>query len=156
MHISIGSEKMPDSATISEAGLDFSASMIGDLPDGLTSVASLEYMIIPTLKEPVRESWESAIDRHLIEWGRNPRYFDNAEITAPSKISIDKATQFARCRKQDGSMPGPMRVVPDGDGGIAFEFSIGDSFVSIDVGEEGRIVLNVFRDCKLLLTQRIG
>ena len=47
-------------------------------------------------------------------------------------------------------MAAPLRVVPDGEGGISFERRDEIRFQSLDVLQDGSIELHTFRDCRLV------
>ena len=75
------------------------------------------------------------IDDYLIEWG-------------PSEAIIRLAGQIAMVLRDNGAAA-PLRVVPDGEGGISFERRSGDWFESLDILEGGSIELTTFKDCRL-------
>jgi hypothetical protein len=99
------------------------------------------------------EQWDQIIDAYLVEWGRDPSSLDDGEIIPPSVDTINKACQLAIHYRDNGAPP-PLRVVPDADGGIAFERSDGSVFQSLYVLEDGEFELLTFRDCKLIDRQR--
>jgi len=98
--------------------------------------------------EKNRLGWQRMIDDFLIEWGRNPQQLQEDDIDAPTVAAIQKAIDIARkCR--DNGVAAPLRVVPDGEGGIAFECHDGDYFLSLDIFGNGLVELATFRDCRL-------
>lgn len=106
----------------------------------------------PTQIAAWRARWDELVDSYLIEWGRDPSRFDGEEIVPPTEASIGRACEVAGlCR--DGAWPPPLRVVPDGEGGVVFERRVGDIFESLEILADGRVELNTFKDCRLLETR---
>lgn len=101
--------------------------------------------------EKWREQWEEIIDSKLIEWGKDPSALaDPGEgIVAPSLQSIKIASEVAQSAR-DAGWPPPTRVVPDGEGGIAFERQSGGVFESLEVTANGIVELLKFIDCRLV------
>ena len=52
-------------------------------------------------------------------------------------------------RLRDESQPVPLRVVPNGDGGIAFEYRVRSVFGTIEIEDAGPAEATVFVDGKL-------
>lgn len=86
--------------------------------------------------EKHRAAWNEIIDHKLIEWGRNPEALEDDECEPPTKIAIQMAIEEARLRSDKGDVH-PTRVVPDGDGGLAFEFIRGDVVKSMEFRSDG-------------------
>ncbi|MCH8252238.1 MAG: hypothetical protein IID36_07275 [Planctomycetes bacterium] len=72
----------------------------------------------------------------LVEWGRNPDLLAEDDLIAPTPEAIERAIKIAEHLEVDGSPP-PMRVVPDGDGGIVLEHSCGSVTTSIEIASDG-------------------
>lgn len=100
-------------------------------------------------QKDLREAWDRIIDSYLIEWGRNPEAFDTEEIIPPSESVIHRACILAQ-QMRDAGLPPPLRVVPDGDGGVSFERQTGQRFESLDLSSEGTIELVTFEDCRIV------
>ena len=95
-----------------------------------------------------RAGWQVMIDERLVEWGRNPNQFDEEDFVAPDAEVLERACRIAMCWRDDG-WPAPLRVVPDGEGGIAFERRSGSVFEALTINSDGTTELVVFRDCVL-------
>jgi hypothetical protein len=103
-----------------------------------------------------RADWEQIIDHCIIEWGsciiewgKNPPGSDEDDFEPPARPTIDLARDIVRyCR--DRGLVAPQRVVPDGTGGIAFEFTEGDSFTTLQIYEDRSVELLLFKDCHLV------
>lgn len=104
-----------------------------------------------------RERWQQMIDRYLVEWGRDPNQLEDEDegVVPPSKAIINRASQIAM-NLRDAGWPGPLRVVPDGDGGISFERRTGAYFESLDILEDGSVELATFKDCRLQFRRRLA
>lgn len=96
-----------------------------------------------------REGWQRIIDEFLVEWGRDPAILDDDSIVSPSSAIINYACQWAMHLRDVGAPP-PIRAVPDGDGGIAFERRNGDCFESLEIREDRGVELITFRNCRIV------
>jgi len=122
-------------------GLDSPVSTEGFNPGVLAITASD--------RKCLAEQWNAIIDQPLIKWGLNPSVTDEDGLVFPSKKSCASAVELA-ARLRDHSWPLPTGVIPDGEGGIAFENKQGSSYQRFEMDENGHIMLLNFRDCKLL------
>lgn len=95
-----------------------------------------------------RGGWQRMIDDYLVEWGRDPSRLEDEGIVAPSVAIITWASQVAM-KLRDARWPAPLRVVADGEGGIAFERRAGTLFESLNIGADGSLELVTFNDCRL-------
>lgn len=101
----------------------------------------------PAAEEKNSEGWERIINRFLIPWGQDPSLLDDDENTPPSKRIIHLAARVA-IKFRNAGTPAPVRVVPDGEGGMAFEWQEGKSFQSLNVSCQEEIEFCVFDDCR--------
>ena len=106
----------------------------------------------------VREStsaWQRVIDDKLIEWGRHPGQLEDDGIKPPTPLVLAKACEFATfCRDRD--IDSPLRVSPDGSGGVVFEWRADPLYFSVEVNACGNTELLVFENSKLLNRNPIG
>lgn len=102
-----------------------------------------------------REGWQRIIDKRLVEWGRNGYAFDEEGLTPPTDDVIYKACELATRYRNDG-LPHALRVLPDGDGGIVFEWRFGRQFWSLEIAPNSDPVLSVFDDCQLVTTATLS
>jgi hypothetical protein len=85
------------------------------------------------------DGWDQCIDGKLIEWGRTPAFFgDEDEIIPPAPEIVSLATKIAGAYREM-KFPAPDNVVPDGDGGIVFELSIGTMKEFIHIWDDGNV-----------------
>lgn len=138
-----GGCKMPQSSV--------SQTLLGDFPAFVPTGATCDDALAsePRPREKDRAGWQRIIDKHLIEWGRNPALFDPEEIVPPSPFIIDAASKIA-IRLRDVGWAAPLRVVPDGDGGIAFENRAGEILQTLNVQPDGSVELITFHNCRLV------
>ena len=95
-------------------------------------------------------AWNWIIDVFLVEWGKNPESVADDGIVPPSREVIGKACELAS-RPRDALVPPPLRVVPDGEGGVAFECRTPSCFQSLYVRHDNTVELLTFdSDCKLV------
>jgi hypothetical protein len=96
-----------------------------------------------------RDDWQELIDYKLIEWGRDPDQLAEHELIPPTTRAVQRAIQIAKELQARKALP-PMRVVPDGDGGIVMERWCGPWSVSIEIDHHGVTELVVVRDCHVV------
>lgn len=108
---------------------------------------------LPQKSNPRYIAWQKIIDNQLIEWGRDTFQFDEEDFVPPTKISIKRANDLAT-EFRNRCLPEPLRVVPDGEGGIAFERRSERFFITLEISSDGSIEQNIFDDCRLIPTHR--
>ncbi len=113
---------------------------------GAASQAELQSYDDPVRED--REGWLRMVDRFLVEWGRDPQALADAGVEPPSGEIIVLAAKWAERAAKFG-WAAPTRVVPTGDGGIAFELRSGDLFQSLEILADGRALLTTYIDCRL-------
>lgn len=96
-------------------------------------------------REQSREAWQRLIDDYLVEWGRDLTRLAEDDLVAPSRELIDYACVVAMACRDDG-VPAPIRVVPDGEGGVSFEWHDGPDFRSVNVCEDGTVWFSLFHE----------
>ncbi|MBI3834564.1 MAG: hypothetical protein HY287_09585 [Planctomycetes bacterium] len=121
--------------------------------DGEVTVASPDTLARDTSeREFATEQWQEVIDRKLVDWGRNPQQLEYEELIPPTRFAIQSAAAIAMlCR--DHALAPPMRVVPDGDGGIILERWKGSLSTSIEVARDGTVEVVVVEDCRVVSRQ---
>jgi hypothetical protein len=100
-----------------------------------------------------RTAWQTIIDYTLVEWGRNPGRFAEDGLTPPSANAIRVACQVAQ-HLRDHDKDTPLRVVPNGDGGIVFERSQGEIFETIEIQDNGSVEWATFSNGRLRSRRR--
>jgi hypothetical protein len=84
----------------------------------------------------------------LLAWHNEPDYLVDEDVLPPTRQIIYKAYRLAMALR-DNRSPGPLRVVPDGDGGIVFERQEGAVFETISVESTGRVEVMSFEGSRL-------
>ena len=114
-----------------------------------TNADSSARQMTPSRDDQEREAWENLIDGTLIEWGRDPSALEDDGVVPPSIETIKHACEIAtELRRLD--FPAPTRLVPTGDGGIAFEVDAGCDFVSVEIAPDGAVEYLRFSGSKLV------
>jgi hypothetical protein len=93
-------------------------------------------------------AWQAVYDDTLMEWGLDVSRFVEAGLTPPSAKAISVACQVAKMLR-DGGAEAPLRVVPNGDGGLVFERSKGEVFETLEIQEGGAVEWASFRNSRL-------
>ena len=93
--------------------------------------------------------WDAMISQ-LLQWSDDPAEAgDDDGFDPPSYTAIGQALELARAWR-DAEMVPPLRVLPDGEGGIAFERREGPSFKSLRVSADGTVELLAFENSRLI------
>ena len=103
-----------------------------------------------------RERWRSVVDRPLIEWGRDPERFrdEEEEIEPPSPDVVQVASLVALTLSRT-SVPSPLRVAMNGEGGITFEWRDGAGFSTLEITRDGKAEFFRYEDCRLVSKSRL-
>ena len=104
--------------------------------------------------ERTRQAWQKLIDHTLVEWGKDASSLEDEEFVPPSLEVVDLACEIAMGLRDDGAEP-PTRVVPDGEGGIAFERVEGAFSESLNVYADRAVEFLGFDDCRLICRRRL-
>jgi hypothetical protein len=100
--------------------------------------AATDDTLATTIVEPMhRDSWQAVIDYKLVEWGRQPWQLAEDELIPPTPAAVGRAIQIAESFR-DRNAPPPLRVVPDGDGGVVFERWTQAHTQAIEITKDGR------------------
>jgi len=102
----------------------------------------------------VAAGWNRVIDQ-LLDWFRNPQELADEGFLPPNKALIAKACDMA-VDFRDEELAFPLRVIPDGDGGISLERRAGLCFETINFYDDGSVELLLFEDCKLVCRLSLG
>ena len=105
-----------------------------------------------------RIAWQRLIDEKLIEWGRHPERFEDEDgYKAPGADILAQATKLVAYCRDHGVLP-PLRMAPDGEGGIIFDWKNHDTplHVVAHIHPDGAMEMLEFLDCNLVARKRIG
>jgi hypothetical protein len=94
-------------------------------------------------------AWNQLTDS-LVGWGLRYAEDDDDELEWPSRSLLASAYSLAR-RMRDQDVPAPSNIVPNGEGGVAFEWRAGRLFTEIEVAKDGSSEFLAFDHGKLVL-----
>ena len=103
---------------------------------------------LTSVVSPERSLWAHVIDNQLVEWGKDPDALADDGLVPPSKAIIHSACRLAMYLRDKG-WPGPLRVVPDGEGGITFERRADTCFETLTLHADSTIELLTFVNYEL-------
>lgn len=135
--------------------------MVASLPmahangKGMPAPAAAE---IASLTKEARNAWQRLIDEQLIEWGRRPEQFEDEDgYQAPAPDVLAQATKLVAYCRDHGVLP-PLRMAPDGEGGIIFDWKNSDPplHVIAQIHADGVMEMLEFLDCNLVARKRLG
>lgn len=100
--------------------------------------------------------WDSIIDDYLIEWGSNPGQIAVDDDTPPSSELIHRAIDIAKELKNQ-NFDAADRVVPNGDGGLTFEwFKENGFFFVLELRKNNDIVVETYENGNLINEKRLA
>ena len=120
------------------------------IPKSATSIVE-EEILSYSERETNRFAWQDIMDYKLLEWVFHPELLEDDGLVAISPKIISEACKF--CRLESGN-PVPSNVVPNGDGGIVFEWKEGSYFRTIEFLADGSKEDCLFIDSHLKHRQR--
>ena len=96
-----------------------------------------------------RAAWNRVVDEQLIPWG-NGRADVDPDLLPPSPSSIRSAAVLAHRFRDAGERP-PTAVLPNGDGGVLFEYRTGRlASVQLEVLHDGDVERTEYDDAGLV------
>lgn len=119
------------------------------LKDGARHASTINEEAVDAPTAANRSAWQHVIDHTLIEWGRNPGGLEDDGLDPPSADMIQRAIDFAQVVQQAGYPP-PTSVVPDPNGGIVFERTIGDTTEEYHFWDDGTVDYCRFEGTRLV------
>jgi hypothetical protein len=99
-------------------------------------------------------AWQQIIDERLVACGQHADLADD-DLQPPTAEVLDRACEFAAFCRDHGVDP-PLRVVPNGAGGVVFEWRARPYFHTVEIRADGGAELLVFENSKLLTREAIG
>jgi hypothetical protein len=107
------------------------------------------------LSDKHREAWRAVIDERLKAWQQSPEELDEDGLEPPSAEIFPLVEEVALVLKEQGVDP-PLRIVPNGEGGVMFEWRHPPFFWSLDVEKDGSMALSVFRNSRLVSRHQLS
>ena len=115
-----------------------SDTLTGDPPRKVATGAAKDDSLASPVDQPNWDAWQEVIDQKLIEWGRDPAQLAEDDLIPPTRESVRQANRIALAFRDTRVAPTDA-VVPDGDGGIAFERWEGDLSETLEISDAGEI-----------------
>lgn len=110
--------------------------------------AAADQGLASSLKTEIWDKWTAVIDT-LLDWLIHPDQLNYEEIIPPSREIIKQACDIARLLQSQNYRP-PLQVVPDGEGGISFEFQWENYYQSLKLLADSSVEQLLFRDYQLI------
>lgn len=118
------------------------------VPEPQTRVES-ECLLVSYAPEEDVSAWNELSDS-LIGWALHCEEDDEGDgLKWPSRALLAKAYSVA-CAMRDAKVPVPSNVVPNGEGGVAFEWQVGPYFTKIELAKDGSSEFLAFDHGKLV------
>lgn len=100
------------------------------------------------------EHWNK-LEQQLRRWKENPSEIQDDEVTPPDRDLIVTAIGILRLIRDNKGAP-PLRIVPNGEGGIVFESRTGSYFQAIELARDRSVEFMVFRNSRLVFRLPAG
>jgi hypothetical protein len=113
-----------------------------------------EHLLVRYASKENVSAWDKLNDS-LIDWGLHCEENDEGDgLEWPSRPLLASAYSLA-CAMRDAEVPAPSSIVPDGEGGVAFEWRAGSYFTKIELGKDGSSEFLAFDNGKLVSRGRL-
>lgn len=125
-----------NSGSCSMTRLSNSSTISGPIMQKSNTHAADDEILSSSELENKRDAWNQIIEYKLIEWAVNPESIEEDGLEMPSREIITEACKFSKQMSRE-AIPAPISVVPNGDGGIVFEWRDGHIFETIEIYADG-------------------
>lgn len=131
------------------------ATLCGQGFDGYRSEAVADEALISVVSRDrqTTDGWRACV-RSLRQWRLSPPDWDEG-IVVPSRGILQLAEEIALILRQRGQAE-PMRVLPDGEGGVVFERRQGQLYETLGVMADGCIELKRFRSGSMIFNEHVS
>ena len=116
--------------------------------DAVDVSPSVQESRLQTSEGSVRDDAWAAIDRDLSDWLHDPSAVVDFGAVPPSRNAIRRARLIATEWRAVG-VPAPAMVVPDGNGGLSFEFHAGGVYRNLEVLPDLRVRFTIIRNGRI-------
>jgi hypothetical protein len=104
-----------------------------------SSVSDVRYRKATEAERIRMDRWDELFDS-ISEWKRTDGQIDDDSIEWPTAVSCERCTSlFMQLEESSPELIGFGRLVPDGDGGIAFEARIQKQLLRYEISDAGRV-----------------
>jgi hypothetical protein len=101
------------------------------------------------------QAWQAVIDERLKAWEQHSADLDEEALEPPSAEVFPLVEQVAAVLREQGIGP-PLRMVPNGEGGVVFEWRDHPFFWSVEVEKDGSLTLAIFRNARLVSRHQLS
>ena len=105
--------------------------------------------------EKCSNRWQKWINDTLNTWQSNPTQLEDDGLEAPS-LEVIHFTQQIATRLRDADWPAPLRIVPNGEGGILFEWRSIPDFFTLEIEEDLSVEWIVYHDSQVQHRERLS
>lgn len=107
------------------------------------------------LSEDDLRAWQTCIEHRLKAWEQQPSQLEEEGLEPPSAEVFPLVGEVAVVLRDQGVDP-PLRVVPNGEGGVVFEWRDHPFFWVLEVERDGALALSVFRNARLVSRHQLS
>ncbi len=118
-------------------------------------VADVHWLDANQLGEEDRQAWQNVIDGPLKTWELDPASIQEDDFEPPRLDLLPMVVEVALSLRDHGVEP-PLRVVPNGEGGVVFEGRTTPFFWSVEVEKTGLLSLSLFRNHRLVSRHQLA
>lgn len=112
------------------------------------TTAGADAQLVSTAADFHKRQWAIWLDDYLIEWGQRPELVADGELRPPTQAALSAACRIAM--EWADNTPAPHRIIPDGEGGLVFEWRSDNRFVSAEITATGSCEFLTFDDGRLI------
>lgn len=98
------------------------------------------------------DGWQQVLETWLRKWARDPSQLEDDGIVAPSRETIELASEVAQQLSNLGLLA-PKRVAASGDGGIVFAWEDKPRLATLEMDADGVLEVAVFQNSRLVCRQ---
>ncbi|MDA0838830.1 MAG: hypothetical protein O3B01_15980 [Planctomycetota bacterium] len=104
-------------------------------------------LVTRSSRDDREQRWQVLIDV-LTDWAMHPEELDEDGLEPPTQDVIQRAAWLA-CNLCEAGVRPPTRIVPNGDGGLAFESLQGDEFEALEIQNDLSVEFTFFKNSAL-------
>jgi hypothetical protein len=114
-----------------------------------------ELLLVRYASADDKDAWNKLTDETILEWGcswtgGSHAGVNDGDLQWPARDVLSEAYNLA-CRMRDSAVPVPSNIVPNGEGGIVFEWRRGPFFRVVEMGSDRSLEVRQFERSKLVL-----
>ena len=114
-----------------------------------------EHLLVRYASRENRDGWNNVTDETIIEWGCRYAGVKDDDLEWPTRDVLAAAYELAR-KLQEANVPVPSNIVPNGEGGIVFEWRHGPILRVIEGDKDGSFEFLEFRQSRLVIREPLA